>query len=475
VRKCFGQIFNGPPDASRFVHYESGANTNREAVVDKFTWAILVVIFPHLPVIPQTSKWTKLGSSLDFFMVSFVNGVLHHTLSQARRSLDYRVEGGGDAGAELSWRELAGQRLARTLTLSQDKSQHLIVRLLCIIIEPLRVIHTRFMKLGHAAPNAERLPALFDEIWDSKSISLRVLAYYSSMLTGVVEHCNRLILVLAPEGHANLQPWQVAQPQQALLIRRLILHAASWVDRRLVQPLRDCRNGWSVFAIGDHRREAAHLDIATTFLAQKECCLVPGLPRELLRRGLTPATLVSAEWKLAFLSTALLTRLTVAYVERRHARHRRSAHQQMPWSSFAAVSVNQEFREQLIAKKQIEACTDRRVLDDQPPRPAPPPPVPLKQVRARGQTPILIFRKKWLDAERAAGRVHNPCKSETWSAVHGQFQNLAADQKQAENPESIHHHSGHHPKNPNCDFRPDRFIDAVNVIVQKVMDGVRGA
>ena len=146
-----------------------------------------------------------------------------------------------------------------------------------------------------------------------------------------------------------------------------------------------------------------------------------------IRDVVTAADLRTSLWKRALFAAAIVIRLTVAYVERRHARHRRTSHDQMPWHAFAAGSVNHEFREQLASRQALMQRLQQRQQEQDGPLDVPAlaaaaaPPVPRQR---RGQSALQIFRAEWLQTERACGRARNPITTRSWQLVHAAFAQL---------------------------------------------------
>ena len=125
-----------------------------------------------------------------------------------------------------------------------------------------------------------------------------------------------------------------------LLLRRAVLHCVAWIERRLLMPYFDSRDAWQLFGLGDIRRPADYEGIISNFMVRQPCCCKGGMAKQIREAGVTREELQSLTWRQALYAGALVTRLTVAYVERRHARHRRTSHTQMPWHTFAAASIN---------------------------------------------------------------------------------------------------------------------------------------
>ena len=88
--------------------------------------------------------------------------------------------------------------------------------------------------------------------------------------------------------------------QHLLLLRRLILHAASWVERRLCMRYFDSQEAWPLFATCDPRRVADHDAIITKLLSLRACCCKGGMAKQIREAGVTVADLTSSVWKRDF-------------------------------------------------------------------------------------------------------------------------------------------------------------------------------
>jgi hypothetical protein len=137
------------------------------------------------------------------------------------------------------------------------------IHLICVIIEPLRLLHQYFLLHAHSHANDvdlagdERKPAIHSLMEDRSSIVHHVLQYYSSMLGGAAD---RLCLVWMLGGHNSMDEWQEACPDESLCVRRLILHAASWVWRRLRNTLQSWQ--FKLLLLGDPAQPQAHAQVS---------------------------------------------------------------------------------------------------------------------------------------------------------------------------------------------------------------------
>lgn len=248
VQKCFKLTLFGPMWRAdgHLIIYDIGQFKRLSELQDQAMEAIVMVLLPRMPPEPVLAKWTKLLPSASFWLKANVHGLLLGLLTVASEGFQYpqRVEtpGGGDGAAkyengdahvdadvELTWQQIAGARLQRTKGLLSAQEARFHIHLICVIVEPLRLLHQHFLTLAHRDIDVHRRPLVYKLMHSRSSIINRVCQYYSTMLRGTVD---RLCLVWMLWGHQSMEEWAGARPQEALCVRRLILHAASWVWRR---------------------------------------------------------------------------------------------------------------------------------------------------------------------------------------------------------------------------------------------------
>ena len=295
ARRCFEEIFNGPIWRRRLVHICTSPSCckSREEAELKACWAI-DFLYSSAPSIPQLAKWTKLLPALIFFVASDVGGVLQFAFEQAKSS--FKLSTGQDetrdvaatVGEEMPWHELAGVRFARGLGFLASATRRFHMAALAIVVEPLRVLHSRYMATSRQRPATGR-PNLLDEVHNSRSLVTAALQYYSTLFS---LDCDRARLVWQWSGCLTARQWVRDYPDEARTFRRLILAAAGDLHRRLKKFTRDFP--WLLFGLADVRR--THDDrqrIVQRFFAQEECCLPPGVARSFRQSGLTAEVLTS--------------------------------------------------------------------------------------------------------------------------------------------------------------------------------------
>ena len=137
----------------------------------------------------------------------------------------------------LSWQKLAGKRYARTLRMLACPEERFHRRLLAIVIEPLRHLHSTYLRFAHEAINDLKWPRLIDEIWGPTSKCVQVLQYFSTLVSG---QATRLKLLWRLDGASSMEEWIVSNDCHVKQTRRLLLSAMTSVHRRHLHVLQ----GW---------------------------------------------------------------------------------------------------------------------------------------------------------------------------------------------------------------------------------------
>ena len=220
-------------------------------------------------------------------------------------------------------------------------------------------------------------------------------------------------------GYASVEEWFDACPSDAKLLRRALLLANGWIERRLAAPMETM--DVQLLSLGDRRRRSEHAGLKRKFMSFRPCCLKPGAARELRKQEGIEHKLLDPVFQLGLEETAYVTWVSIADLERRHARNRHVANPHMPWELFAAVSTHQEARLQVQdrhAASHAPAAPAVAALEDRHapavaelPQPQPPPEghgeeppeghgedeqrVGQREF-VRGQSALLLFRKDFL-------------------------------------------------------------------------------
>lgn len=221
----------------------------------------------------------------------------------------------------------------------------------CIVNEPLRIITRYFLHISWWV-GVHKFPPICNMLWTKTSVVHAAGQYYSAMLAGAVP---RLQLVWHMMGHPSLESWAAAHLDLAKLLRRSILAAMSGIWRRHAKRLQE----WALFSIADVRRPYHEReDICRRFLGTRPCCLKSSSWRRLwYRLDALSNQQARLEALLAlqpvFLHAGWRLKLTIAEVERCHARNKARGHTRKPFDVLAAEFLNDECLQRKTANDQL--------------------------------------------------------------------------------------------------------------------------
>ncbi|CAJ1420891.1 unnamed protein product [Effrenium voratum] len=475
IKTAFNTVLNGPSwERHRLCHICIGrCCRDRKEAEGKVVWACVRVLMRKMPVVPLVSDWTKLMPNIDFFLSTDHQGLLSSLLAQASWAFKFPQKepsmgedgGDGDSG-KVDWHALAGRRFRRCRQMMESTDERWRRSMLAVILEPLRHCHSTFLKHAHSAADDESWPLLFDELWPSKSKSVGAQQYLSTLLAG---SGSRLRLIWQVLGHQSMEQWMCQRPEQAKEVRSLMLMVCMLTQRRYEATVN--RWPWKLFALADPRR-SDHEEMFKAFFSLPPCCLPAGFARE-IREDASEETFLAEllHWRWFFVSTAMLLKLSVAHVERRHAVHKRNANPQMPWEMFSADSILSEatyvagsldrMRKeraqrqagcQALSGNQRQSRCDALALTDIAPVANPVPsgssplasigvaavasPVPSgsaapQRARLRAQNPFELFKWEWLQTQKKMGKQWNPASKEFYAAVRKDFGELSPEKLEA--------------------------------------------
>ena len=112
-----------------------------------------------------------------------------------------------------------------------DRAQVFQVTLMSVVLEPIRILHSFFLQIGHGAIDCTRLPPTFDLIWRKRSIYWQVLQYYSACLQCLAPH---LRLLWQAHSCVSAAEWSLQHPEEAAL--RGLGHPAAEHDTVVDEP-----------------------------------------------------------------------------------------------------------------------------------------------------------------------------------------------------------------------------------------------
>ena len=346
-----------------------------------------------------------------------------------------QVELRNDVG--LSWHEVAGRRFKRAKELSADRQSLFLILGLSVALEPLRCLHSFFMKSSLSLPDFKKPPPLLDILHPPASIVQGVLQYLSHLLRGSA--AKRWRLVYGQLGHDSFDEWQEHSPSEVTLLRRILLVIVCQVQRRHASKYN--KFPWRLLSLGDARMSpAARCSLVEEFMGRGECCYPFGAARK-IRGSRSSEELLSAKWASMSLHVAWGVPLSIASVESRHKRNRMNSNKQMTWGHFAAQYMNAEARSVTMQLRRVgvQAQPEQAAQgivegpsaapsfeDHNSDLPAPP---ALQDDPLRAQSAINLFRKEWLRKHCEGGRVVNPCSSACWAEVVAAYDRLDDDRR----------------------------------------------
>ena len=121
-----------------------------------------------------------------------------------------------------------GTRRQRTVEFLGDQAMRLKLAILCVVLEPLRHLHTFFINKSRTDLSCAKLPEICDLLLPARSIIFQSMQYLGTLLAAA----SRWVLVWHLEGHVSLGAWQEAFPKLAVCARRCLMQAAAGVARQ---------------------------------------------------------------------------------------------------------------------------------------------------------------------------------------------------------------------------------------------------
>ena len=456
LRSCIGEGFNGKIWLrGRLGHTcRSLGCCGSRAEAEAKGIACVHFLFRSIPGLPEISKWAKLLPVLLMIMSCSVGGLLEEAFEESKNAFKFQQKKPSPASGnpedasdpvENEWQALAGSRFKRCLQLLRCPVQIYYICTLAVVVEPLRILHSRFMFMSHQVKTNNKVPSIFNELDETRSIVVRVLQYYSSLL-GL--SCGRARLLWQWSDAENSEEWIRDFPEQALTTRRLILAASAGVVRRLSKLVKEFP--WLMLSLGDLRREDGR-SVAEKFVSTSWCCLPPGLARMLHTRvlgkyrgphtsedhvrGLSVNALISPAWRHYFFGMPFSIFGSIACVEKRHRHHRSLACPQLQWHKFAALSVVGKAQRLhdgcAIASAEAKVAAAQAAIEDQDGQGEPQAAIEDEQPRKllRAQSPLTLFKEWWLQMESANGRRWNPATAACWQQVRDAYDALSAEER----------------------------------------------
>ena len=203
--------------------------------------------------------------------------------------------------------------------------------------------------------------------------------------------------------------------------RRALLGVGAWVYLRHWQLFNSFP--YKFAELVDMRRSMSErAAIAALWRSMQACCVPEGISRELHKR-VPQVDLLTPKYLRLLRAWSFATTTSIADVEAVHAGNRSRAHIQMTWPHFAAAFVNSESR-------QLKQRRDARARAPEVCRHATrrKPKLPLGQRAVfKGQSPLRLFRRDFMEAHTICGRAYNPCSKEHWDLIRREYSALSPE------------------------------------------------
>ena len=388
-----------------------GEGWDRTETVGKATSAILACIFNHMPTVPAASKWTKLYPALDYiFAAAAPHTLITPLYTKAFGELTVKTvaqakvfaAGAGPMNADLvqdvCWHAVAGMRLMATFKLISDHTKIAVILMLAIVLEPLRFFTYWLLKVSSATRDFRKAPPICTVVNLECSPMTVIRQYYSCLLAG---DSPRLQIIYRRFGYTRFDQFATCCPA-AKTLRRLILVAENWFFRRHWQELVGLRSWpWKAARIVDKRlHRSERIAAAREVLSSNLCCMDPFFWRRfrILYPSATAEDLCDdAVFQKAILMWAWAVMLTIAIIECKHGRNKRSADYCVGWEQFVAKYILRESRQLLESRTACLQQMCRSIEDDSATS------VPVQAVAKR---PVGEFMNRIASCKRSRSAVH---------------------------------------------------------------------
>ena len=364
-------------------------------------------------------KWTQTGPCTDYYLLLFFFGWFAKHLKIAMAAATFHSSAAPDPVAgttQEDWHAVAGVRYRRCQAMMTSAASRLALIVFVVAFEPLRILCSYFLYISYWVDRSSA-PPLMDLIWEPFSIVHHVQQLYSALLRG---DAPRIWIFKGMFPEATLE--------ERMLLRRALRTATAAVYRRHVVYIRR----WRFLGIGDARRpHAARFELGESFLRISRCCLRAGLWRRLATMVHEAApdekVVLLMKWAAAwFPEMAWLMKLSIADVERVHAKNRRRTHPQNAVQTLIGRHIAGELKNLSDARTRLAEEQQLAAL----PAPVDEDPDQLQLVQAdsvllRAQSPLMLFRSRCIKENVALAEVTgyhvNPCSKAFWDDVKMRF------------------------------------------------------
>ena len=413
----------------------------RDADIQRVMKSIRDVLLRTLPTTPCAGKWTKSGPSSDSLLqMILVCSMLKRLMEVAFGKGEKVVTFAGFRGEEqtmleeIAWQEVTSKRMDATLRIAKDMAFKFSLVTFCIVKEPLRFLTSVFLRASSRQAEKNDLmspPRLCNFVTEELSPIILSLQYFGWLLKSAGARRLRLISELEDFGK-----WKRNNPQAALTLRRALLLASSWTDRRHELFLeRD--KPWRLVALCDSRLSTnKKRSIANDFASMQPCQLEPQFARLVQQKVESDCLQLYKDprWQCFLDGWARSVRCSIACVEFLHRQNNGRAHRQMTWTHFLSLHIiSQQKALAAVSKRHVDLVRQLvfpdRVVDSAMGSAQAINPItwsgPL-----RAQNAEQVFRLEVIKRDKSRGLGMDPCTGDHHKYTHAQFRRLTAEELQ---------------------------------------------
>lgn len=342
----FWSVWNGKVvgGGARYVPYCGGARCcpeGSEQTATRMAKTLVSLWLSSLPVVPEAGKSTLLAPCVDWFWLGFcLNEIIRHVCERALSAFDAPLSADAKHGEHLSWHELRGVRVQRSLTFLSGRFVAARLTIFALVLEPVRFLTAWALAKSKDFPDPCAHPALLDVVSEQHSPATVALQNLASFVDG---SSSRLKLLLAVLGVDSFDTLNETLPEWASLLRVVAFTAIAWVRRRWVTKF--AASPYRLAALADVRVDAnTKLEMARSFGKLGECCIYRfgrGL-RRFCEQG-QPLVSEPCVDALRLWSRAASQCFSIADLGPGHKRSKSFATAPpMHWSAFVAAHVNSD-------------------------------------------------------------------------------------------------------------------------------------
>lgn len=426
--KEFCAVFNGRMWENSFSHHCMGAaccSSGPSTTCNRMIRAVSQVLLARVPEVPALSKWTNLGCCVDNFaaliLVHNVLGVLFASaFCKMRAHKDKQLI--SDDG-NLDWHAVEGVRLARSRSAVESREWRACVVMLSVLLEPLRLLSRFFMHCSTSTHCSCKIPHLCDLVTDELSPVVVVMQYLAGLL---IQSGGRLLLVLRSVERRTVSDFIQGERELAARFRRALLLTAGETYRRHGKHFRSWP--WKLASLVDPRVAFSKKQaVADMFVASQVCCLPCGMARKLGEMRLSSQDLLGSLWQGIIWNWCIAISLSIADVEQKHARNRRTANPNSSWANFSAMYANMEATDIHYARARAGRASvpDSVLLPGKPPEPQ----KSGHGGKTRRPSAFLLHKKDVIAQKTAAHQKFHPASTGFWQELKQSWQDMKPERK----------------------------------------------